>query len=197
MTTLSAALLLFLVMDPIGNLPVFISLLSGFESRRARAILVRELVIALGLLIIFLFIGDALLRWLHISQPALGISGGVILFLIAVKMIFANVKEMFGQMPEGEPFIVPLATPLIAGPSATAMVLLLNAREPHRWDDWLLAIVCAWLATGAVLLLAGPVSRLLGIRGIMALERLMGMLLTTLAVQMFLDGAQQFFARAG
>jgi small neutral amino acid transporter SnatA (MarC family) len=109
-------------------------------------------------------------------------------------MIFADVQEIFGKAPEGEPFVVPLAIPLIAGPSAMATVLLLMARQPERWPDWLLAIVGAWLASGVILYSAPSVGRLLGRRGVVASQRLFGMLLTTIAVQMFLTGIRQFFS---
>lgn len=194
MTTLSAAVLLFLVMDPVGNIPVFLSLLSNLEPRRAKAVVVRELIFALGVLIAFLFAGSYILQVLHVTEPALSISGGIILFLIALKMIFADVDEMFGKAPEGEPFVVPLAVPLIAGPSAMATVLLLMARQPDRWPDWLLAIFCAWLASGTILYFATSLGSILGERGTSAMQRLFGMLLTTVAVQMFLTGIQQFFS---
>jgi multiple antibiotic resistance protein len=193
-TTLSAAVLLFLVMDPVGNIPVFLSLLSGLEPRRAKAVVVRELIFALGVLIAFLFAGSYILQVLHVTEPALSISGGIILFLIALKMIFADVDEMFGKAPEGEPFVVPHAVPLIAGPSAMATVLLLMARQPDRWPNWLLAIFCAWLASGTILYFATSLGRILGERGTSAMQRLFGMLLTTVAVQMFLTGIQQFFS---
>ena len=194
MTTLSAALLLFLVMDPIGNTPVFLSLLAGLEARRARTVLFRELLIALGVLLVFLFGGRYILDWLQISEPALSISGGVILFLIAVKMIFSDAAEIFGRAPKGEPFIVPLAVPLIAGPSAMTTVLLLRARQPGDWPSWLFALLLAWLATGVILSFAGFFGRLLGARGALAIQRLMGMLLTTVAVEMFLAGLRKFLA---
>jgi multiple antibiotic resistance protein len=196
MTTLSAAVLLFLVMDPVGNIPVFISLLSGLPRRRARVVLLREMLIALAILIAFLFAGRYVLDVLQISEPALSIAGGVILFLIALKMIFASSQDIFGGMPEGEPLVVPLATPLIAGPSAMATVLLLMARQPGRWPGWLAALVGAWFAAGIVLFLAEWFGRVLGKRGITALQRLMGMILTTVAVQMFLTGAHTFFETA-
>lgn len=192
MTTLSAAVLLFLVLDPVGNMPVFLSLLSGFEPRRARLVVVRELLIALGVLIVFLFFGHYILAVLQITEPALSIAGGMILFLIALKMIFADAGEIFSGSPEGEPFIVPLAIPLIAGPSAMATVLLLMARQPGKWPHWLLALFCAWLASGVILYFASSVERFLGRRGTLAVERLSGMLLTTVAVQMFLTGVRQF-----
>ena len=130
MTILSAAILLFLVMDPMGNVPVVVTLLAGFDHRRARRIVVREMAIALAVLVLFLLAGRWLLDLLHISEPALGIAGGIILFLIAVRMIFGGTREMFGDAVDGEPFVVPLAVPLIAGPSAAATILLLMARQP-------------------------------------------------------------------
>lgn len=192
MTTLSAAVLLFLVLDPVGNMPVFLSLLSGFEPRRARLVVVRELLIALGVLIVFLFFGRYILEVLHITEPALSIAGGIILFLIALKMIFADASEIFSSSPEGEPFIVPLAIPLVAGPSAMATVLLLMARQPAKWSNWLLALFCAWLASGIILYFASSFERILGRRGTLAVQRLSGMLLTTVAVQMSLTGVQQY-----
>lgn len=194
MTILSAAVLLFLVIDPIGNIPVFLSLLANVEPSRARRILLRELLVALAVLVVFLFSGRALLDLLRVSEPALSISGGVILFLIALKMIFGDTTEIFGRYPDGEPFIVPLAVPLIAGPSAMATVLILMAREPDRWLDWLLALLAAWFVSGVILYSAAGLRRLLGHRGLVAMERLMGLLLTTVAVQMFLSGLQEFFA---
>ena len=194
MTTLSAAILLFLVMDPVGNTPVFLALLAPLEPRRARRVVVRELPIALAVMIVFLIAGHYLLQVLHVTEPALSISSGIILFLIALKMIFADVHEIFGKAPEGEPFVVPLAVPLIAGPSAMATVLLLMARQPERWSSWLWAIFCAWLASGAILYFATSLGRILGQRGTSALQRLFGMLLTTIAVQMFLTGNHQFFS---
>jgi multiple antibiotic resistance protein len=193
MTTLSAAVFLFLVIDPIGNIPAFVTLLAGIEPRRARRIVLRELLIALALLIGFLFCGQHVFDTLRVSEPALSIAGGVILFLIALKMIFANPREIFPDELEGEPFVVPLATPLVAGPSALATILLLMSREPARWFDWLVAILAAWTVSAAVLLLAGLFSRVLGDRGSLAIQRLMGMLLTTVAVQMFLEGIGKYF----
>ncbi len=194
MTTLSAAVLLFLVLDPVGNTPVFLSLLSSLDPKRAQRVILRELLLALAVLIAFLFAGRYIMQVLQITEPALSISGGIILFLIAVKMIFSDAQEMFGKVPDGEPFFVPLAVPLIAGPSALATVLLLMARQPEDWPNWLLAIFCAWLATGVILYFANSLGHILGKRGSIAIQRLFGMLLTTVAVQMFLTGIRQFFA---
>ncbi len=135
-----------------------------------------------------------MLQLLQISEPSLTIAGGLILFLIAIKMIFPTKQGVFGQGAGGEPFIVPLAIPYVAGPSALATVLLITSREPDRWLEWLIAIGSAWLATGLILLFATAFGRFLGERGMIAIERLMGMILTAIAVQMFMTGISQFLA---
>ncbi len=188
MAILSATVLLVLVMDPVGNIPLFVSVLQGVEPAKHARIIVREHVIALVILAVFLFGGRYLMRVLGIEDPALGIAGGIILFLIALRMIFVRPEAIFGETPEGEPFIVPLAVPFIAGPSALTTVLLLSTREPERWPQWLAALGAAWLVSVVVLVPATALSRLLGRRVLAAFERLMGMLLTAIAVQMFLTG---------
>jgi MarC family membrane protein len=196
MTVFSAAVLLFLVIDPVGNAPVFAALLSHLPASRRRAVIARELVFALAVMVTFLFLGRTLLDLLQISEPALSISGGIVLFLIALRMIFLDPAEIFGRAPEGEPFFVPLAVPLIAGPSALATILLLRAQQPDAWPKWLAAILLAWLVGAAVLLAADPVTTCLGQRGATAVQRLMGMLLTTVSVQMFLSGLKKFLVMA-
>lgn len=195
MTVLSAIILLFLVMDPLGNAPVFLSILKDVDKNRWRKIIARELIIALAVLIVFLLCGRYILGLLQISEPALSIAGGIILFLIALKMIFSIYGGGDSESFEGEPLIVPLAIPLVAGPSAITTVLLLVTREPTRVFDWSLALVVAWLATAIILLLAVNLSKILGKRGLLALQRLMGMILTTIAVQMFLTGLTQYMAQ--
>lgn len=191
MNIVSAIALLFLVLDPVGNIPVFLTVLKNVEGRRHTRIILRELCFALGVLIIFLFSGSPILRILSITEPSLSIAGGIIIFLIAIKMIFPVPEGIFGKIPEGEPFIVPLAIPLIAGPSAITTLLLLISREPSRWLEWLVALFCAWLLSGVILLASAPLHRFLGERVLIAVERIMGMLLTTVAVQMFLSGLKQ------
>ncbi len=193
MSILSATFLLFLVLDPLGNIPFFLCVLKKIEPGRRRHILLRELLIALGVLVVFLFGGRYLLVLLHISEPSLSIAGGIILFLIAIRMIFSGAEEIFHDTSDGEPFVVPLAIPSIAGPSAMATVLLLMAREPSRWAAWLLALVLAWLMTGALLLLSSSLLKLFGQRVLLAMERLMGMLLTTVAVEMFISALRSIF----
>jgi MarC family membrane protein len=192
MTVLSAALLLFLVLDPFGNVPFFLAALERVEPARHRRIVARELLIALAALVLFLFAGEVVLRWLQISEPALNLAGGIILFLIAIRMIFPRPHGSLAEEIEGEPFIVPLAIPYVAGPSALASVMFIMSREPERWPEWLLATVLAWLLTAALVFAASGLSRFLGRRGLVALERLMGMVLVTLAVQMMLGGIDRF-----
>lgn len=194
MTIASAALLLFLVMDPLGNIPFFLSALKNVDDRRRRLVVVRELLIALAVMIFFLFSGRYALEMLQISEPALSAAGGIILFLIAVRMIFPSPDKSLREDIAEEPFIVPLAIPYVAGPSALATELLLMSREPERWPEWLLALVAAWLATSIIILFSSSLSRHLGSKGLIALERLMGMVLITVSIQMLMTGIAEFAA---
>ncbi len=192
MDILSATLLLFLVMDPIGNVPVFISLIGHYDRKKQNRIIIRESLIALLVLIFFLFAGRCFLSVFSLSEPALTIAGGVILFIIAIKLIFHRADMIFESSNEGEPIVVPLAIPYIAGPSAIATVMLMSSREPARWPEWLSAIIIASVISGFILLLSAPLGRLLGNRGLSAVERLVGLLLTAIAIQMLLLGIKQF-----
>jgi MarC family membrane protein len=193
MSILSTSILLFLVMDPFGNAPVFLSVLEGVAPQRRQKVIIRELLIALIVLLLFLFIGPYLLKALHISEPSLQIAGGIILFLIAIKMLFGKVTDMFSDSPGDEPFIVPLAIPCLAGPSAIATVMLLMGQEPHRWPEWVVALLLAWTLTCSILLLSAKLDLLLGKKGMRALQQLMGLILTALAVEMFIQGARAVF----
>ena len=193
MTVFSVAFLLFLVMDPFGNIPFFIIALKNVDERRRRKIIIRELLIALCVLVVFLFTGQYILKILQISEPSLTIAGGIILFLISIKMIFpSSTGGMFEEKLSGEPFIVPLAIPYVAGPSALAAVLFIMSREPARWLEWLLALVLAWFTSGVIIILSSGLKKFLGERGLIAIERLMGMVLITIAVQMLMSGISQF-----
>ncbi len=191
MTTFSAAVLLFFVMDPLGNIPLFLSALRPVEPARRFRVASRELLIAYGILLLFLFAGRAILRTLGISQPALTIAGGIVLFLISLKMVFPAVHGALGEETDGEPLVVPLAIPYVAGPSAMATVLLLSSQAPERRGEWFVAITVAWGASAAILLAGSRLAHLLGTRGLTAIERLMGMILVASAVQMVLDGARE------
>lgn len=194
MTLFEAFVLLFVIMDPVGNIPVFLSVLEHVEPKRRNRVLARELILALIILFAFLFTGQYLLAALHLSQYSISVAGGIILFLIALKMIFPVPRQTREEEPDEdeEPFLVPLAIPMVAGPSAMAVLLLLATRHPESLGIWSLAVFLAWLATALILALAPLIKQLLGKRGLIATERLMGMLLVAIAVQMFLEGITEF-----
>ena len=187
-STISTALLLFLILDPLGNIPVFLSILKPLTPARRRIVLMREMLIALGVLFAFLWGGIYVLELMHLRQESVSIAGGIVLFLIGLKMIFPSPEGMFGETPDGEPFIVPLAIPLVAGPSGMASVMLLGSQEPDRMADWSLALFLAWLATAVILFSATRLYKVLGQAFLVAVERLMGMLLVAISVQMLMDG---------
>lgn len=188
----SAVVILLLVMDPLGNIPLFVSLLKNIDPRRRAAIVTRECAIAYGVLVIFVFFGERLLKLLGLTDSSLNIAGGLILFLIALRMIFKHAEGVFGDTLAGEPFIVPLAIPSIAGPTAIATVVLMASRSPERMVDWIIALTVAIAVTLALLLFAERISKWIGERGLLAMERLMGLLLTAIAVEMLLRGIEAF-----
>ena len=194
MTLATAIVLLFLVIDPFGNVPFFVSALDKVAPERRRRVVIRELLIAYIVMVVFLFFGDPLLRILGISNPALTIAGGVILFLIALRMVFP-IRGREAEEIDGEPLIVPLAIPYVAGPSVLAMELLLMSDEPGRWPTWLLAITVAWAGSAVIVLFGSQIVDRLGRRGLIAIERLMGMILVAIAIQMFLTGADIYVGR--
>ncbi|MGO2509243.1 MAG: YhgN family NAAT transporter [Vibrio hibernica] len=192
MEIISAAVMLFLIMDPLGNLPVVLSILKHLDPKRRRKVLVRELLFALGILLLFLFAGKSILGFLHVQQETLSISGGLILFIIAIRMIFPQPGGVVGLAAGEEPFFVPLAVPMIAGPSVIASLLLLSSKAPEQMLDWSLAVLLAWVATSAILMFYSFFHRVLGEKGLKAIERLMGLLLVMMSTQMFLDGLKKF-----
>jgi len=191
MSILSAAFLLFLVIDPIGNIPLFLGVLKNVDEERHKKIILRELIIGFVVLLAFLLFGRYILILLQISETALSIAGGIVLFMIAIKMVFKGSEKIFEGNLDSEPFIVPLAVPLIAGPSAMATVMLLVAREPQRMPEWIIALVFAWFISGIILYFSDYLSKLLRKRALTAVERLMGMVLTTVAVQMLITGIRE------
>jgi multiple antibiotic resistance protein len=198
MSTLSAGLLLFLIMDPLGNIPLFLSLLRNVAPERRRRVMIRELIIALVTLFAFLLGGSYVLKALQLRPESISIGGGIVLFLIGVKMIFPPREGgIFGSVQGVEPFIVPLAIPGVAGPSALAAIMLMTNSAPGRTVDWSIALFSAWLATALILLSSTYLFRLLGTSVLTALERLMGMLLVALSVQMFLDGVALYLRVGG
>lgn len=191
---LSTVFLLLLLLDPLGNIPLLLSLLRGFSPSDRQRIVLRESAIAGGVLLIFVFVGDWLLAAMRLSEQALEISGGLILFMIALRMVFpVGSSEDAGSDVDGDPLIVPLAIPMIAGPSALATVLL-NARQTEHPTSLVLAIVIAVIINTLILLSAGRLAKLFGKAGLAAMERLMGLILTTIAVQMLISGVRVAFS---
>lgn len=192
-TFLSATILLILITDPVGNIPIFVKTLRHVAPHRRSLVIVREVVIAFLLLLLFMFVGKSFLTTMNLSDVSLQIAGGVILFLIALRMIFPPTEFK----PEGapvadeilaEPLIVPLAIPALAGPSALATVMLLVSQAPERKLEWVAALTVTMLVCAVVLVLAERIQRLLGERVVIAVERLMGLILVAVSVEMLLRG---------
>lgn len=196
MDLVSATVTLFLVMDPLGNVPMFLALLKDLEPRRRRRVIVREMLIALLIMAIFLFFGSSVLGFLGLKSETISIAGGIVLFLIALRMVFPQEGGVMGEMPGGEPFIVPLAIPFVAGPSTLATLILFSQQQGHLLESSL-AMLIAWLATAVILIFSTKFYKILGDRGLAAMERLMGMLLIMIAVQMLLNGVLEFAADFG
>ena len=195
-STTSAFFMLFLVLDPFGNMPLFLSILGRVEKEQRFRIFIREMVIALVILFIFLFSGEFILAFFHIRGCTLSVAGGILMFLIALKMIFPDREQQENNKQE-ELFIVPLAVPLTAGPSSIATIMLLAMREPGRLMDWSIALLGAWVATVVILGFSEKIRKLLGRKAIQAFERLMGMFFLMFAVEMFLSGLQVFLESIG
>ena len=191
MSIYSDVITLFVVMDALGTVPILLTLLKDYTPVQQRKIIIRESLIACAILLVFAFVGEFILKGLGVTPAALSVAGGLILFLIALQMVLPR-KDQKEKVLPGEPLVVPIAVPLIAGPSALAMVLLLATRHDQPILLVLVTIVIASVISAIVLLASEPLRRWLGPRGLVAVERLMGMLLITIAVQMFLTGLGQY-----
>ncbi|MDP3847782.1 MAG: MarC family protein [Pseudomonas sp.] len=190
MDILAVAVLVFLVTDPFGNTAIYLAALKNVAPERRLRVTLRELLFALALLMLFLTFGEKILSGLGLSRESTAIAGGIILFVIAMRMIFPGPQGVLGDLPEGEPMLVPLATPALAGPSALAMLMTLrNTYTGELWELYV-GVFLAWAATALILLQATALQRYLGPRGLSAIERLTGMLLIMLSVDMLLDNLQ-------
>jgi MarC family membrane protein len=193
-TFLSAFILLLLVLDPFGSLPVFVSILGSVAPERRTFVAVREVLVAFAVLALFMVSGQGFLTLMRLSERSLEVAGGVILAIIAIRMIFGGGAELYGaDTAKREPFIFPLAVPLLAGPSAMATVLLLASRQPEHLITWIGALTAALAISGAVLLAADRIRRVLGSQMVAAIEKLMGLVLTAVAVEMILAGLKRYF----
>lgn len=188
----SAVVLLALVTDPFGNVPLVNAMLAGVPSPRRRLVILRECAIAFALLMAFMLGGHKFLEVMRLSESSLSIAGGVILFMIAIRMVFPGEGAALGAPPGGEPFIVPLAIPFIAGPSALATVMLMATREPGKLVMWAMAVTLTMMLVTLILLAGERLQRLMGERLMQAIERLMGLILTAMAVEMLLGGIRGF-----
>ncbi|HEY2810689.1 MAG TPA: MarC family protein [Rhabdochlamydiaceae bacterium] len=187
MSIFALALSLFLVLNALGNVPVFVGLLSKYAEKKQRKIIMRELLIALFILLLFNFFGDEVLKWIGISQDTVGIAGGTLLLLIALGMIFPHSTDQV-ESHSHEPLIVPLATPIVAGPGAISTVMVYSEHVENAWI-MLLVILLAWLPTFLILLASSHIKHFLGRRGLIACQKLGGMLISLIAVQMICTGA--------
>lgn len=197
MTVIAALLMLLMIMDPVGNSINFMGVLSSVPKERHSLIIIRETMIAASIQLFFLFFGKYLLNALQIGQPALTIGGAVILFLISLKMIFPTKEGLFTSDIDGEPFIVPLATPMLAGPSSLAVVLLIAASKPEQIPMFAIAVVGACFITGTIILIINYGSKYIGKRIVGAVQRLTGMILTTISIQMFLTALESYLTKFG
>jgi MarC family membrane protein len=186
-TFASATILLLLITDPLGNIPIFVNTLRAVPPERRARVIVREVLIAFGLLLAFMFAGQSFLKALSLSDVSLQIGGAVVLFLIALRMIFPPPPQDT-PVPVAEPLIVPLAIPALAGPSAMATVVLLVSQAPERRMEWVAALTVTMLVCAVVLLLAERLQRVVGLRVVSAFERLMGLILVSISVEMLIRG---------
>jgi multiple antibiotic resistance protein len=193
MFVLTAAITLALILNPLGNIPVFMSTLKNVDPKRHTLIIVRENCFAFLILLVFILFGGYILHGVQISEQALGISGGIIMFIIALRMIFPETKQKDEKANCSEPFFVPLAIPITAGPGALTTAMLLATQHPDKRLFLLLAVTLASLISCLILLAGRYLSHYLGEKGLIALERLSGMMLTAMAVQMFLTGVDAYF----
>jgi len=192
-TFLSATILLILITDPLGNIPLFISCLRGVSPKRRTIVILREVAIAFAILLIFMVVGDGFLRMMSLTDQSLRIGGGIVLFLIALRMVFPHPDGPFGgDTRGGEPLIVPLAIPALAGPSALATVMLLTSQAPGKMFEWIAALTVTMIVCAVVLMLAERIQAWLGERAMMAFERLMGLVLVAISVEMMLGGIRSF-----
>jgi len=186
----STAVLIFFILDPLGSVPLLLSILKNIDKERHAKIIMREMLIGLLILLIFLFFGEQFLGLFHLQHQSITIAGGIIFFVIALKMIFPNPdgSDLFSSKKGDEPMVVPIAMPMIAGPAALATLLVLAKTNAQHTSSLFISLIIAWLFAAIVLLFSTKLYKILKAKGLKALERLMGMLLLIMSVQMFIDG---------
>ncbi len=189
---IKVAVMLFMIIDPIGNIPIFNRILRHVPEERRGLVIIRELIIAYIILVVFLFAGESILSALGLKQPALQVTSGIILFLIGLDIVFPGSGKKTLDAEKEDPFIVPLAMPMVAGPSALATLMIFASKQPEKIHIWWGALTLAWVLCFIILVSSKYLLRLIGQRGIRAVEKLIGMLLIMLSVQFFLDGVMAY-----
>lgn len=189
----STAVLLFFLMDPLGNIPILLSVLKQYDEKKQRKVIIRECLIAFVILNIFLFFGYKILDFLDLQQESVTIAGGIILLIIGIRMIFPKPEGIMGSSGDDEPMLVPIAIPMIAGPSVLAFLILMAKNEPGHIGTSFISLTVAWVLSAIIMILAPYLHKFLRNRGLKAIERLMGMILVIMAVQMLINGIQLLF----
>lgn len=192
MSLFSIALVLFLIIDPIGNINSYLSLVKELDSKKQHKIILREMLIALAAMLLFNYLGEYIFTILGFSEVTVHLASGIILFLIAIKILFTSPDSLRAHLPKGEPFIFPVAIPLIAGPGLLATIMLYAHMEPYQ-SVMIFAILIAWLLSAVILYFSPYVKKILGENGLIACERLIGMVLVLISVQRFLEGLILFW----
>jgi multiple antibiotic resistance protein len=192
MSLLSITLVLLLIMDPLGNLSSSLSMVNELKPDKQHKVIIREMLVALGLMLFFNYLGEYIFNFLGLSETTVRLSSGVILFLVAIKILFTASDSPRANLPKGEPFIFPLAVPLIAGPALLATIMLYAHIESSQ-SIMIFAILIAWFVSGLILYFGNPIKKVLGMNGLLASERLIGMILVLVAVQRFLEGIILFW----
>lgn len=187
---LGTAVLLMFILDPFGNVPLLLAILKGVDEKREKLIIIRESIFGLGILLLFFFFGDGFLSIFHLETASVTIAGGIIFFVIALKMIFPGEKGNVSLFGVEDPFMVPIAIPLIAGPSALATIMIMTKSYSDHFWSLFASVLLAWIMSTFILYLSPVLYKILKEKGLSALEKLMGMLLLMLAVQMFVDGVR-------
>ena len=191
MSLFTLTLTLFLIINPLGNMKHFLTLLEGLRARRQCYVIAREMLIALVTMFIFSFFGEGIAAAFHLTQTAIFITSGLILFLTAIKILFSSRDDYVPRFRGEEPFLVPIAIPIIASPALLATIMLFSQTEPLMWP-MIVSILIAWGLSVLLLLASGPILKLIGQNGLTAIERLMGMILVLISVQRFMEGVQLF-----
>lgn len=189
----SALVLLLLVLDPFGSMPIVMPIIRRVSPARRTRVILREVMVAFAVLCLFMLFGQGFLRMMSLTERSLEVAGGVILLMVAIRMIFNQGGDVYAIAQGKEPLIFPLAVPLLAGPSAMATVLLLVSRQPENVWIWVAALFCAMAISGAILLSSEHIRNWVGDSVVSAAEKLMGLVLTAVAVEMILAGLKRYF----